>query len=192
MKARVNREAQAPKPRQKRLIEHNHQGNNTNPDFPETAAQNRSRRDDEEQARRHINANIVGTIIEKETTAHPLERDVGNAIKKIIFTQYACRSTGTPRVDSQKQGTEQNHQRGRIKRTTEEDSLISSDDDYFVQAVTNSFQPKKIKGTQKRKQTVIVRLNDVDIRMEPDSGAEVSFPFSRAREYRLLRRLRLT
>jgi hypothetical protein len=33
-----------------------------------------------------------------------------------------CRSVGTPRVDSEKQGTGQNHQSGRIKRTTEEDS----------------------------------------------------------------------
>jgi hypothetical protein len=31
----------------------------------------------------------VGTIIEKETTAQLLERDVGNAIKKITFPQYA-------------------------------------------------------------------------------------------------------
>jgi hypothetical protein len=77
-----------PKPRQKRLIEYNNQGNNTNLGFPETA-QNRSRRDDEEPARRHINVNIVGTIIEKETTAQLLERDVGNAIKKISFPQYA-------------------------------------------------------------------------------------------------------
>ena len=89
VKAGVNREGQAPKPRQKRLIEYNHQGNNiTKPGFPETA-QDRSRRDDEEPARRHINANIVGTIIEKETTAQLLERDVGNAIKKITFPQYA-------------------------------------------------------------------------------------------------------
>ena len=88
VKARVNREAQTPKTRQKRLIEYNHQGNNTNPDFPENG-QNRSRRDDKEPARCHTNANIVGTIIEKETTAQLLERDVGNAIKKITFPQYA-------------------------------------------------------------------------------------------------------
>ena len=34
---------------------------------------------------KEININIVGTIIEKETTAQLLERDVGNEIKKIIF-----------------------------------------------------------------------------------------------------------
>jgi hypothetical protein len=74
-----------------------------------------------------------------------------------------CRSAGNTRVDSR---TGQNHQSGQIKRITEEDSSISSDDDYSVEAVTNSFQAKKIAGTQKRKQTVTVRLNDVDIRME--------------------------
>jgi hypothetical protein len=119
VKARVNREAQTPKTRQKRLIEYNHQGNNTNPDFPENG-QNRSRRDDKEPARCHTNANIVGTIIEKETTAQLLERDVGNAIKKIIFPQYADQQAGDPRVDSQKQGTKEHHQRGLIKRTTED------------------------------------------------------------------------
>ena len=77
-------------------------------------------------------------------------------------------------IDSRKQGNRQNHQRGQIKRTTEEDSSISSDDDYFVQVVTNSFQAKKITGIQTRKQTVTVRVNDVDIRMEPDSGAEAN------------------
>jgi hypothetical protein len=54
VKARVNRV------NQKILIEYNHQGNNiTNPGFKETA-QDRSRRDDEEPARRHINVKYCG------------------------------------------------------------------------------------------------------------------------------------
>ena len=87
-----------------------------------------------------------------------------------------CRSTSNTRGDTQKRDNGSNNQRKNIKRTTEEDSPISSDDDYFVQAVTRSFQAKKIKATatQRRKQTVTVRLHDVDIHMEPDSGAEVN------------------
>ena len=87
-----------------------------------------------------------------------------------------CRSTSNTRGDAQKRDNGSNNQRKNIKRTTEEDSPISSNDDYFVQAVTRSFQAKKIKATaaQRRKQTVTVRLHDVEIHMEPDSGAEVN------------------
>lgn len=74
----------------------------------------------------------------------------------------------------EKPETSQSRQTGRIKRTTEDDSSVSSDDEYFVQAVTNSFQAKRITGSPGRKQTVTVRLQDVGVQVEPDSGAEVN------------------
>ena len=84
------------------------------------------------------------------------------------------RSSGNLRVATRKQDSRSNDQSRQIKRTAEEDSPISSDDDYFIQAVTHSFQAKKIKATQRQKPTVTVRLDHVDTRMEPDSGAEVN------------------
>ena len=62
-----------------------------------------------------------------------------------------CRSSGNSRAATRKQDGRSNDQSERIKWTAEEDSPISSDDDYFMQAVTHSFQAKKIKATQRQK-----------------------------------------
>ena len=85
-----------------------------------------------------------------------------------------CRSAQNSRASNQRDDTRPNNQRGRVKRIIEDNASISSDDEHFVQAVTESFQAKQIRSTQKHKQTVTVRLHDVDIRMEPDSGARVN------------------
>lgn len=63
----------------------------------------------------------------------------------------------------------------RVKRTTEEDAdnSTSSDDEFFCQAVRHLKQVKKIK-TYHESRTVSVKIEDVDVRVEPDSGAEVN------------------
>ena len=172
MKARVNREAQDAQTETKEINRIQSPGKQYQPRF----SRNRTRQEQERRRRTSPTPHqcqYCGYDHRKGDNCPAFGKRCRKCNKENHFSSV-CRSAGTPRVDSQKQGTGQNHQSGRIKRTTEEDSSISSDDDYFVQAVTNSFQAKKITGTQKRKQTVTVRLNDVDIRMEPDSGAEVN------------------
>ena len=66
---------------------------------------------------------------------------------------------------------------GRIKKTTEDAESTSSDDDFFSQAVEHLKQAKKIRVMGKNGddyRTVMVRLNDVDVLMEADSGADVN------------------
>ena len=50
--------------------------------------------------------------------------------------------------ESEKQKTKQKKQTGRIKKTTDADSSVSSDTNYFIQAVTDRFQAKKIREWQ--------------------------------------------
>ena len=66
-------------------------------------------------------------------------------------------------------------QQRHIKRTTEEspDSSTSSDDEFFCQAVRHLKQVKKIKSDDKDR-TLIVKIDNVDVEVEPDSGAEVN------------------
>ena len=66
-------------------------------------------------------------------------------------------------------------QRRQIKRTTEgtADSFTSSDEEFFCQAVRHLKQVKKIQFGDKAK-TLKVRIEDVDVDIEPDSGAEVN------------------
>ena len=69
----------------------------------------------------------------------------------------------------------------RVRRTIEEDEeeakgagdSISSDDEFFCQAVRHLKQVKKIK-TDGEDRTVSVRIEDVNVRAEPDSGAQVT------------------
>ena len=77
--------------------------------------------------------------------------------------------------------------KGRIKKTTEHPESTSSndehaestssDDEFFSQAAKHLAQAKKIREIGKDRgnyQTVAVRLNDVDVVMEADSGADVN------------------
>ena len=63
-----------------------------------------------------------------------------------------------------------------IKRTTEElpDSSTSSDDEFFSQAVRHLKQVKKIKSDDEDR-TLTVKMEDVSVQIELDSGAEVNF-----------------
>ena len=62
-----------------------------------------------------------------------------------------------------------------IKKTTEEeedaDNSKSSDDEFFCQAVRRLKQAKKIKAAGEDR---TVSVEDVDVRAEPDNGAEVN------------------
>ena len=62
-------------------------------------------------------------------------------------------------------------QTGRIKRATGDEST-SSDDECFIQEVRHLLQAKKIKEDRISSKTVRVRLDDIDINAEPDSGAD--------------------
>ncbi|XP_038054673.1 uncharacterized protein LOC119726895 [Patiria miniata] len=67
-------------------------------------------------------------------------------------------------------------QRGNhVKKTSmEEDDQTSSDDEFFDQAVKHLKQVRRIAKTVHDDSTVTVRIDDVDVRIEPDSGAEVN------------------
>ena len=92
-----------------------------------------------------------------------------------------CKSKGQ---DNSKKGNKQKrdhkppvnprHKR-RVKRTTEEDAdnSTSSDDEFFFQAVRHMKQVKKIK-TDGEDRTISVKIEDVGVRAERDSGAEVN------------------
>ena len=102
--------------------------------------------------------------------------------QKFNHFSSVCKSKGS---HTSKKGNEQKrdhkppknskHKRRR-KRTTEEedaDNSTSSDDEFFCQAVRHLKQVKKIK-TDGEDRTVSVKIEDGDVRAEPDSGAEVN------------------
>ena len=65
----------------------------------------------------------------------------------------------------------------RIKKTTEAGESTSSDDEFFGQAAEHLSQAKKVKrigGVGTTSRCVKVKLNDVDVQMEADSGADVN------------------
>ena len=67
-------------------------------------------------------------------------------------------------------------QKRRVKRTTEgedADNSTSSNDEFFCQAIRHLKQVKKIK-TDGEDRTVSVKIEDLDVRAEPDSGTEVN------------------
>ena len=64
---------------------------------------------------------------------------------------------------------------GQIKRAIENgDESTSSDDEYFTQQVKKTVHIKKIGQKHLHSQTLSVRLNGIDIQIEPDSGADVN------------------
>jgi hypothetical protein len=66
-------------------------------------------------------------------------------------------------------------QQRQIKKTTEQrdDSDISSDGEYFDQKVKH-IEIKQIQQAENHNKTVMVRIDDVDTHVEPDSGADVN------------------
>ena len=85
-----------------------------------------------------------------------------------------CKSQGNR---SRKQKPGKVKFRRRIKKTTEAGESTSSDDEFFGQAAEHLSQAKKVKqvgGVSTTSRRVKVKLNDVDVQMEADSGADVN------------------
>ena len=63
-----------------------------------------------------------------------------------------------------------------MKKTTtgEEENQTSSDDEFFDQAIKHLKQVRRVAHTDNIESMMTVRLDDVDVRIEPDSGAEVN------------------
>ena len=84
-------------------------------------------------------------------------------------------NNGSCKHRKQKPGRAKNR---RIKKTTADHTeSTSSDDEFFSQAAEHLAQGKKISQIGKDSgnyRTVVVRLNDVDVVMEADSGAGVN------------------
>ena len=88
-----------------------------------------------------------------------------------------CKSESTRSHKFRRQKQSKRNSSGRIKKTTEDAESTSSDDDFFGQAVEHLKQAKKIRVIGKNGddyRTVMVRLNDVDVLMEADGGADVN------------------
>ncbi|XP_015762118.1 PREDICTED: uncharacterized protein LOC107341222 [Acropora digitifera] len=63
-----------------------------------------------------------------------------------------------------------------LKKATKEsasDNPTSSDDEFFCQAVRHLKQVKRIKAEEQDK-TITIQIEDVSVKMEPDSGAEIN------------------
>ena len=88
-----------------------------------------------------------------------------------------------------KQGQDKKKQKKHVKKTrvetdsepdesndsTGSDCETSSDDEYFAQTVKHLQQVKKIKQQNVNdSKTLMVQIDDVDVRVEPDSGADVN------------------
>ena len=101
--------------------------------------------------------------------------------QKFNHFSFVCKSKG---LHNSKKGNEQKrdhkppeiskHKR-RVKRTTEEDgdNSTSSDDEFFCQAVRHLKQVKKIK-TDGEDRTLSGKIEDADVRAEPDNATEVN------------------
>lgn len=102
--------------------------------------------------------------------------------QKFNHSSSVCKSKGPPNSKkwqeqrpNHKPPENPGHMR-RIRKNTEEeehaDNSTSSDDE-FCQAVRHLKQVKKIKAAGEDR-TVSVKIEDVDVRVEPDSRAEVN------------------
>ena len=102
--------------------------------------------------------------------------------QKFNHFSSVCKCKGPPNIKkwqeqrpNHKPPENPGHKR-RIKKTTEEEDAetsTSSDDEFFCQAVRYLKQVKKIKAAGEDR-TVSVKIEDVDVRAEPDNGAEVN------------------
>ena len=82
-----------------------------------------------------------------------------------------------PRVTFRKQKPGKGKVKRRITKTAEAGESTSSDDEFFGQAAEHLLQAKKVKqigGVSTTSRCVRVKLNDVDVQMERDSGADVN------------------
>ena len=96
---------------------------------------------------------------------------------KLYHFSSVCKSESACSHKFRRQKQSKRKSSGRIKKTTEDAESRSSDDDFLSQAVEHLKQAKKIRVMGKDGddyRTVMVRLNDVDVLMEADSGTDVN------------------
>ena len=97
--------------------------------------------------------------------------------QKFNHFSSVCKSKGPPNSKKWQEQrpnlkpTENPGHKRRVKGTTEEED--AADDEFSCQAVRHLKQVKKIKAAGEDR-TVSVKIEDVDVRAEPDSGAEVN------------------
>ncbi len=98
-----------------------------------------------------------------------------NKCKRYNHFASVCRTQtedqpGKERKSKKKSYKKENHD---VKKATEVQDSTSSDDE-FIGKVNTHLKIRKIKKSGHTSDTVVVRLGDVDVRAEPDSGAEVN------------------
>ena len=101
------------------------------------------------------------------------EKKCNKRHKRNHFT-VVCKSQSS-RFRKQKPG--KGKVKRRIKKTTEAGESTSSDDEFFGQVAEHLSRAKKVKqigGVGTTSRCVKVKLNDVDLEMEADSGADVN------------------
>ena len=77
--------------------------------------------------------------------------------------------------DRQQQSNKAKKKKVRKTAEVESNSSSSSDDEYFDHAVLKHLgQVKKVKNINDFKKTLDIKINGVDVRAEPDSGADIS------------------
>ncbi len=95
---------------------------------------------------------------------------------KLNHFSSVCKSESTRSHKFRRQKRSKGKSSGRIKKTTEDVESTRSDDEVFCQAAEHLRQAKTIREIGKNGddyRTVMVRLNDGDVLMEADSGADV-------------------
>ena len=85
-----------------------------------------------------------------------------------------CQSSSNSSQDNQKPRNPCKEYKGRVRKAEEEEDSTSSDDEYFQKAVKVNLHAKKVSDTPDSDKTITVRLDDVDVKVEPDSGADIN------------------
>ena len=107
----------------------------------------------------------VPDFTQQEKIARPVANNVEIAADGTILQRFAKAKGASSKFKPQ---------RDLVKKTTEEemDTSFSSDDKFMSQAVNHLSQVKNVKSFSNMVKTVALRMNEVDERVKPDSGAD--------------------
>ena len=100
-----------------------------------------------------------------------------NHFESVCRSKAKHNSEEMQRLSNKKQQHEKmsKQKRDYVKKTTEEEiDSSSSDDDFISHAVHHMSQIKKVKISSGMSKTVALKMNEIDVRVEPDSGADVN------------------
>ena len=98
-----------------------------------------------------------------------------NHFSSVCRADYTREQTkAMPSQPTPKKHAKPTHRQNRVKKTSMEDDQTSSDDEFFDQAVKHLKQVRRITESNSGDGTVSVCIDDVNVRIEPDSGAEVN------------------